>query len=111
VIAYMAMLFWFSSLSTLPSPPEAISYYDVHIAAYAGLGLITARALGKGLRTVTLGAVVGASLISALYGVSDEFHQTFVPGRTFDRFDLLADAVGSIVGATAAGAWGIMRRP
>jgi VanZ family protein len=104
----MAMLFGFSSLSTLPSPPDEFSYYDVHVGAYAGLGFITARALAKGIRAVSLGAVLGASVISALYGVSDEYHQTFVPGRTFERLDILADALGSVVGATAAGAWSII---
>jgi VanZ family protein len=110
VIAYMAMLFGLSSFSTLPSLPEELSYYEAHIAAYAGLGLVSARALGKGLRAVSSGAVVGASLLAALYGVSDEYHQTFVPGRTFDRLDILADAVGSVLGATAAGAWSIISR-
>jgi VanZ family protein len=111
VIAYMAMLFGFSSLSTLPEPPGEFSYYDVHVAAYAGLAIVTVRALAKGiLRSITWRVVLGAIVISALYGVSDEYHQRFVPGRDFDMFDMLADAVGSIVGASAVGAWSIIRR-
>jgi VanZ family protein len=34
----------------------------------------------------------------------------FVPGRTFDVLDMLADAIGSVAGATAVGAWSIIRR-
>jgi VanZ family protein len=109
VIAYMAMLFGFSSLSTLPAPPADFSFYDVHIAAYAGLGALTARALAKGIRRVPWRAVLGAILISSLYGVSDEYHQVFVPGRSFDVFDMVADAIGSVVGASAVGAWGKIR--
>ena len=111
VIAYMAMLFGFSSLSTLPSPPGELSYYEVHIAAYAGLATITVRALARGrLRNVTLRAVCGAILISSLYGVTDEYHQLFVPGRSFEGLDMIADAIGSVAGASAAGAWSRIRR-
>jgi VanZ family protein len=106
----MAMLFGLSSLSTPPSPPRGFSFYDVHIAAYAGLGVVTARALARGIRHVSRRAVLGAILISSLYGVSDEYHQRFVPGRSFDVLDIAADAIGAIVGASAAGAWSIIRR-
>jgi VanZ family protein len=110
VIAYMAMLFGLSSLHTLPSPPTGFSFYDVHVAAYAGLAALTARATGRGLRDVSLRAVLAAIVISSLYGVSDEYHQMFVPGRTFDVLDMLADAIGSTAGASAVGAWSIIRR-
>jgi VanZ family protein len=110
VVAYMAMLFGFSSLSTIPSPPAEFSFYDVHIAAYAGLGALTARATAGGLRNVSWRAVVAAIMISSLYGVTDEYHQLFTPGRSFDVLDMAADAIGSIVGASAVGAWGTIRK-
>ena len=110
VIAYMAMLFVFSSFSTLPSPPGDLSAYDVHIAAYAGLGALTARATGKGLRDVSWRAVVAAIVIASLYGVTDEYHQRFVPGRSFDVLDMVADTIGSVVGASAVGAWSRIRK-
>jgi VanZ family protein len=107
----MAMLFGFSSLSTLPPPPGQISYYEVHVGAYAILGLLTSRALAGGrLRNVTRSVTLGAIVISSLYGVSDEYHQRFVPGREFDTFDMLADAIGSVIGAFAVGAWSIIKR-
>jgi VanZ family protein len=106
----MAMLFGFSSLSTLPTPPADFSFYDVHIAAYAGLGALTARATGRGLQNVSWRAVLFAILISSAYGVTDEYHQLFTPGRTFDVLDMAADAIGSIVGASAIGAWGRIRK-
>ena len=110
VIAYMAMLFGLSSLSTLPNAPEGFSFYDVHVVAYAGLGALTARAAAKGVHNVSWRAVLAAIVISTLYGVSDEYHQRFVPGRSFDVLDMLADLIGSVVGASAVGAWSIIRR-
>jgi VanZ family protein len=106
----MAMIFGLSSLSTLPSPPGGLSYYHAHIAAYAGLAVLTARALGKGLRDITWRMALGAIVISSLYGVSDEYHQLYVPGRDFDALDLVADAAGSVMGASGAKAWSIIRR-
>jgi VanZ family protein len=82
----------------------------VHVAAYAGLAATTVRALAKGFRDVTWRAVLGAIIISTLYGVSDEYHQVFVPGRTFEYLDIAADAIGSVAGAAGAGAWSIIRR-
>lgn len=107
----MAMLFGFSSLSTLPTPPGDFSFYDVHIAAYAGLGTLAARAFAGGrLRSVTWRGVCSAIALSTIYGVTDEYHQLFVPGREFDVLDILADAIGSVVGASAVGAWSIIKR-
>ncbi len=37
-------------------------------------------------------------LITSIYGLFDEVHQIFIPGRTFDWWDLVADVVGSIIG-------------
>jgi VanZ family protein len=110
VIAYMAMVFALSSLSEPPKPPGGLSYYHVHIAVYMGLGALTTRAVAKGLRHVSLTAALVAIAISALYGVTDEYHQVFVPGRTFDVLDMAADAFGSVLGAGAMWAWSIIRR-
>ena len=112
VIAYMAMLFVFSSFSKLPTPPGDLSVYHVHIAAYAGLGALTARApAAKGLRAGVLARQCSCAIaISSLYGVTDEYHQLFVPGRTFDVLDMAADAFGSVLGAGAVWAWSIIRR-
>ena len=110
VIAYMAMLFALSSLSKPPQPPGGLSYYHVHMAAYAGLGALTTRATAKGLHRVSFAAAFAAIVISSLYGVTDEYHQVFVPGRTFDVLDMAADAFGAAAGAGATWAWSIISR-
>jgi VanZ family protein len=105
----MAMIFVLSSFSTLPSPPGGLSFYHAHFAAYAGLGVLTARALSRGFRRITWAVVAGAIVISTLYGLSDEYHQRFVPGRTFDLLDLAADFVGAVAGAFGSKAWSIIK--
>jgi VanZ family protein len=37
-------------------------------------------------------------LVGVLYGVSDEWHQSFVPGRDPSFGDLAADTLGTLVG-------------
>ena len=37
-------------------------------------------------------------LFSVIYALSDEFHQTFVPGRDGNIVDVLIDSSGSLVG-------------
>jgi VanZ family protein len=45
-------------------------------------------------------ALFVAIIFTVVFGMSDEFHQMFTPGRTADIFDLLADTVGGLVYAT-----------
>jgi VanZ family protein len=57
---------------------------------------------------------IAAIVLATLYGATDEFHQLFVPGRSADRYDVLADCVGATMGtaigwlASAARRWGIL---
>jgi VanZ family protein len=47
-------------------------------------------------------AVLGACfMLSIAYGISDEFHQSFTPGRTPDARDLVADGIGAAIGVLA----------
>lgn len=106
VVAYMALIFGLSAMSNPPAPPQ-VSDKTEHFAAYAGLALVTLRAVAGGrLRSVRWSAVVIAWTIAATYGVSDEFHQSFVPGRTPDIADVAADALGAAV--ALLGAFGII---
>ncbi len=74
----------------------------------------SARFAGGRLRGVTWTRVVIAIVLATLYGVSDEFHQLFVPGRSADRYDVLADCIGATMGAaigwfaSAMRRWGIL---
>jgi VanZ family protein len=47
--------------------------------------------------------------IAAAYGVSDEFHQSFVPRRSVEAMDVAADTVGASIAAFVLYAWDIIR--
>ena len=71
-----------------------------HLLAYTFFGILIARALyfqnrfpffSQNYLWLTI-------FIGILYGISDEFHQSFVPGRTVEFADALADSIGIILG-------------
>lgn len=94
-----------------PPMPDNVSDVSLHSAAYFGLALLLVRALsGASWDGVTASTLVWALVIATLYGVTDEWHQSFVPGRTPDWNDVRADAIGAFAAAASVGAWGIIRR-
>jgi len=105
VVAYSGLIFFLSSLSDLHHLDE-IGFFDFegrdkveHFIAYAIWAFIfsAARAATWPARPGT--AVGIATVMGTLYGVTDEIHQRYVPGRTADVKDLAADACGALVGA------------
>ena len=99
----MAVIFGGSSISHPPSQVGGDSRsYAAHFIEYA----ILAGLMAGTLRTIAprwaiaLVVLVAASL-SAVYGVTDEFHQSFVPGRDANIYDIGFDTLGSLFGASA----------
>jgi VanZ family protein len=106
----MALLFVLSSMPDLPSGPPGLTDKHAHSIAYAVLGGLLLRALsGAAWAGITWRRVAAAVALSTLYGVTDELHQWFVPGREASLADLAADAVGAGVAAVVLGAWAIIR--
>ena len=69
-------------------------------AAYLVFALLIARALAGGLGRVLPGrAVAITTLLATLYGASDEWHQSFVPGRDASAGDVAKDLGGALTGA------------
>jgi VanZ family protein len=109
VIAYMAFIFGLSSISKTPSFVSGVDKY-LHATLYAGLGVLLVRALARGWRRpVTVWIVVATIAMAAAYGMSDEFHQSFVPHRSVEAMDVVADTVGASIVAIVLYAWDIIR--
>jgi VanZ family protein len=97
--ALMALIFIASSSPDPGGVPKVVWDKAIHLSIYGALGLLTLRALVDGrIQKITLGHAIAAFVLTTLYGVSDEFHQSFVPGRTPDVMDVVADAVGAAIG-------------
>jgi VanZ family protein len=106
----MTGIFYASSLSDPPMPSD-VPDVSLHGAAYFGLTLLLIRALARASwRGVTLTTLGIAWLVAVLYGVTDEWHQSFVPNRHAELRDLGSDAIGAFVAAALVGAWSIIRR-
>ena len=101
-MAWMGVIFFLSAQPTLPVIiPSPVNLQSIlgHTVAYAVLAFLIGNAFhAAGVRHPWAFAV----LVSALYGISDEFHQSFVPNRTPDLFDVATDIVGAAIGVALA---------
>ncbi len=110
VLVYMGAIFYASSLSSPPTP-EDVSDKTLHLVTYAGLAALLVRAFaGARWSRVTLGVLASAVAVTVLYGVSDEWHQTWTEGRTPELADVGADAAGALIAAAVAGSCGTIVR-
>jgi|Deesub1362A_J573_1020465.scaffolds.fasta_scaffold00206_29 VanZ family protein len=119
-ISYAAFIFYSSSLPSVPIPSDhgliykifsfmkgigleflAYPFYPVmrytdkffHLLLYMGFGIL----LNASFRQYYQRQPAACSLIAGtLYGISDEIHQIFVPGRTASFLDLSADIAGLV---------------
>ena len=97
-ILYLGVIYYVSSQ---PQVGWATPYPDklLHVSEYLVLSVLLARALNNGIRRpVPMGRLLLAWGLCAGYAVSDEIHQVFVPGRSPDARDALADACGAALG-------------
>ncbi len=94
----MGTIFFLSHQSgdsfTLPTFPGADKL--IHFLAYGTLALSVLWYHGKkGLDTIGRTAVLTV-FFCLLYGISDEYHQSFIAFRSVSGFDILADVAGSL---------------
>ncbi len=93
--AWAGVIFFVSS-RTGDSLPGGFSIQG-HVIEYFVLGALLTWALSD--EGVKPSAIVLAVLLASLYGITDEIHQHFVPGRTPDAMDWLLDTLGATAGA------------
>lgn len=77
-----------------------------HLAAYGTLAATVLFAFDARRKSARPLHVVGLTVVFCLlYGISDEFHQSFIVGRTASIYDLLADGCGALVSCAAWLKW------
>jgi len=97
---WAGLIFYLSNQPYLPFQ-HVFAHQDklMHFVAYATLGFLgmgSARVQASGgYRPAQAWQVC---LLSGLYGITDELHQYFIPGRTADSLDAIADIAGGIIG-------------
>ena len=101
-LVLVAVIWFFSSQPDLSSGLGMIDLVGrkmIHAGEYALLCLLWWRAL-RG-RLASGAALAGAFALAVAYGGLDEYHQTFVAGRTGSPIDVGIDALGAALAVLA----------
>jgi VanZ family protein len=109
-LLWAALIFALSSMSSLPAPPGGLTDKHAHFGTYAVFGALlvwglTDRSPARTTWTIAMAAVA----LAALYGASDEWHQSFVPDREVSALDWAADTGGAALAGAVLRAWAIIR--
>ena len=96
---WAAIIFFLSSQPGTDIPPP-FPHMDkvLHALAFGVLGFLVLGGIKPGERDHSHAQLVIAIAIAGAYGVLDEIHQHYVPGRMPDVLDVLADLVGAVLG-------------
>ena len=98
---YMALIFFLSS-KHLHLPSRLPEHFDkvVHALIYMPLAFLFFVSLRKSGFNKYIFLI--SFLLAGIYGITDELHQSFVPGRDASAADAFADFFGAVIGAFAA---------
>ena len=96
----MLLIIFFSHLpqddiSVIVSGPDNIDLF-LHFIEYLILGFLLFQSITKD--GFSINPIYGSILIGISFAISDEFHQSFVPGRHMSMFDIISDSVGLVSG-------------
>lgn len=106
-ITHLPILYWVRDqllglglMSVIDLVHYAYDHKDkvLHMGLYFGFGVLLHLTF-RNSKHVFLRryAAILAILVGIFYGITDEFHQSFVPGRSSSEWDVLADSVGVVV--------------
>jgi VanZ family protein len=114
-ILWAAVIFGLSSIpgTKLPEFTHLVSDKILHAGVYFVFGLLVYLALEPRVKADTFDwkRLLFSIVVVVLYGLSDEFHQGFVPGRTEDILDAAADTAGGLLAAAFIVVLAWRRRP
>ena len=111
---WAGVIFILSAQPSLPHYPDTlldlILKKAAHMIEYGILASLLWRALSRGQGALSRSAWVTAFVVSVLYAASDEYHQTFVPGRNGTPVDVGIDTVGALIALLIVGSLGRKER-
>jgi VanZ family protein len=104
--AVIASLIFIASSRARVATPDVTRVDDkvVHFAVYGLMATLVCR-VGRNGR-----AALWAFLAVSVYGASDEWHQSLVPGRAAEVADWIADTLGAAVAVALYWGWPAYRR-
>ena len=97
LILYMALILTLSSLPAQTLPKTWLLNWDklIHLIQYFILGVLAMKSLKK----INFNSVILVIIFGMLFGSIDEFLQSFISGRFSSVLDVLADTIGTAIGA------------
>lgn len=123
VIAFMALIFVFSAQPKIAPPGGSSVYFSgimpiftagawdfaikkaSHVIGYGILTVLLMRALWRSSDRSPRTVAYLALLLAVAYGLTDELHQAFVPGRNASLLDVGFDALGALVASLIGRRW------
>jgi len=102
-IVWAGVIFYLSHLPGVDVPPLFFGNDKLlHASVFGILGFLTLGAMKTTVDDYRVFQPLLAVVLVSVYGVLDEFHQHFVPGRSPDIYDVIADALGGMLGVWAS---------
>jgi VanZ family protein len=99
---YAGIIFLLSSISHYPEAIPRFFCFDkvIHLIEYYVFGYLVMRVFADSPVTVpSRHAVVLTIFVGIFYGIGDEWHQSFVPGRFATVYDVIFDSLGVVLAA------------
>ncbi|MDQ6988862.1 MAG: VanZ family protein [Mariprofundaceae bacterium] len=105
LLAYCALIFYLSHQSALPTV-MSFPHQDklVHACAYGVMAILAWRVFRYSAHPLHITLLL-AAVFCSLYGISDEYHQSFIVGRNADVWDWCADTVGAVLSMLLLQRW------
>ena len=108
ICLYLLLIVTMSSLSKPPAPKIDLFEIDklYHLIEYSLLSFLLLRAfMNSPQKILSNDAIFFTVLATIIFGLTDEVHQAFVPGRSSSIADWVFDSLGAVAGVFAFRLW------
>ncbi len=108
MVLVMGVIFFLSHQpgDRLPLPHVPGADKVAHMIAYGTLAATVLFAFRDQQKSISPWRVMLFTVVFCiLYGISDEFHQSFIPGRSVSMYDVIADGVGATISCLLWTGW------